>query len=81
MERTGILAFELSEDATVMLKMGAVVHAGLETVKEDNEHVAPGVVFFYRVVNCQEGPTLRIKWGGGRKSSLLTIYILLEFSV
>lgn len=46
MERTGILAFELSEDATVMLKMGAVVHAGPDTVKEDSVLAAPGVVLW-----------------------------------
>lgn len=79
MERTGILAFELSEDATMMLIMGAVVHAGLDTVKEDSVHVAPGVVLLYRVVNCQEGPILRIE--GGKKSSFLTIYVLLEVSM
>lgn len=69
MERTGILAFESSEDATVMLKMGAVVHAGLDTVKEDSVHVAPGVVLLYRVANCQEGPNLRTE--GGAKEQVL----------
>ena len=44
-ERTGELAFDSGEDtACLILEMGAVVHAGLDSIKRGSVHAASSVV-------------------------------------